>query len=238
MKKFPFFATFSIILGILLSLSLGYLLSTFIVSTNLFQTSKVETVEKTYYLMSIAQFDNEQDIQKEQYQSQNCAGYIYENNGKFHVIASIYKNENDAELVKNSLKNNGYSPEILKISIDKLTVSGNFSTEEENILKNCLNIKETIFDNLYDIAISLDTNIYNETQAKLKINETYSTLITAQNNFETIIKNNSAETTKMKECFTNIDTFLQNLTNENYSSATQTLSSLIKETYCKILLEI
>ena len=198
MKKIPFFATFSIILGVLLSLSFGYLLSTFIVSTNLFQTSKVEIGQKSYYLVSIAQYDNEQDIQKAQYQSQNCAGYIYENNDKFYVIASIYKNENDAELVKNSLKNNGYSPEIFKFSVDKLTISGNFSAEEENILKNCLNVKETIYDALYDIAISLDTNIYNETQAKLKINETYSSLVTAQSNFETIVKNNSTETAKMK----------------------------------------
>ena len=39
--------------------------------------------------------------------------YIYETDGKFHLISSVYESVNDAELVKNNLKLNSVEVEIL-----------------------------------------------------------------------------------------------------------------------------
>ena len=239
MKKFPYFTTFAVTLSVLLCISIGYFISTCIVSTNLFQlTKKVESAQTSFYALSIYTSDNEDDLiaVKKDFQKQNCAGYIYHSD-KFYLIASVYKNANDAELVKNNLSVNGYNAEVVKVDIPAFYLEGNFSSQEEEILRLALNCKDKIFENLYDISISLDTQIISETEAKLKVNETYSNFETAKNNFETIFKSNRLnDIEKLRSEFERVEEILENLTKENLEEG-QTYSSLIKITYCKILLD-
>lgn len=239
MKKFPYFTTFAVTLSVLLCISIGYFISTCIVSTNLFQlTKKVESAQTSFYALSIYTSDNEDDLiaVKKDFQKQNCAGYIYHSD-KFYLIASVYKNANDAELVKNNLSVNGYNAEVVKVDIPAFYLEGNFSSQEEEILRLALNCKDKIFENLYDISISLDTQIISETEAKLKVNETYSNFVTAKNNFETIFKSNRLnDIEKLRSEFERVEEILENLTKENLEEG-QTYSSLIKITYCKILLD-
>ena len=239
MKKFPYFTTFAVTLSILLCISIGYFISTCIVSTNLFQlTKKVESAQTSFYALSIYTSDNEDDLiaVKKDFQKQNCAGYIYHSD-KFYLIASVYKNANDAELVKNNLSVNGYNAEVVKVDIPAFYLEGNFSSQEEEILRLALNCKDKIFENLYDISISLDTQIISETEAKLKVNETYSNFETAKNNFETIFKSNHLnDIEKLRSEFERVEEILENLTKENLEEG-QTYSSLIKITYCKILFD-
>lgn len=239
MKKFPYFSTFAVTLGVLLCISVGYFISTCIVSTNLFQlTKKVESAQTSYYALSIYSDASKENLEmvKEEFQKQNCAGYIFERD-KFYLIASVYKNANDAELVKNNLNLNGYSAEVIKIDLSPISLEGNFSSQEEEILRLALSCNDKIFESLYDISISLDTEIYGETEAKLKVNEAYSTFMTTKNNFETIFKNSHLnDIEKLRNEFERVEVILEDLTSENLENA-QTYSSLIKNTYCKILLD-
>lgn len=238
MKKFPYFVTFSALLALLTCISFGYLISTLIVSANLFQTTqKVESGQNTYYLLSVysAESLEEAENKLENFSDTNFGLYIYENDDAYHIIASCYKNNNDAELVKSNLKTNGIEAEILKIKKESVVLEGSFSSNEELILKDCLSTTNNIYNNLYDITVSLDTNVTDEVSAKLKINEVYSNFLTTKNNFETLFSaNTSNEIANIRENFTKIDEILLDLTS---STQDRNLSAQIKYSYTKLIVE-
>ena len=239
MKKFPYFVTFSALLALLTCVSFGYLVSTLIVSANLFQTTqKVEGGQNTYYLLSVysAKSLEEAESEAKNFSDTNFGLYIYENDDAYHIIASCYKNNNDAELVKSNLKTNGIEAEILKIKKESVVLEGSFSSNEELILKDCLSTTNNIYNDLYDITVSLDTNVTDEVTAKLKINEVYSNFLTTKNNFETLFSaNTSSEIANIRENFRKIDEILLDLTN---STQDHKLSAQIKYSYTKLIVEV
>ncbi len=230
------------IFGLAVCVSIGYLLSTTLLSTGLFETvANINSNQFTVYAIDMKSSDNATELNelKTSLQNSTGAGYVYNLDNKYHLLASIYENSADAELVKTNLKNNGYSPEILKIDIPTLKFSGNFSANEKTVLTNAVQAKQTIFKALYDIAISLDTSVSDKTQAKLECNNTFSKLVTIKSNFETIFadKLKSDNFEKLHKSLENIYNNLSLLISEKTVTTTQTYSSLIKLTYCKIILD-
>ena len=229
------------IVGLCACVSCGYLISTAIVTSNLFQYSSVVSCDdQTVYAISMTSGTTEAELSssKQELQTQNGAGYIYEKDDKFYLIASIYENFNDAELVKNNLQTSGVKTEILTIVLEKSRVEGNFSADEKTILTNCLKSKIETFKDLYDVAISLDTNVFDKTKAKLECNTIYSENISTKANFDTYFKqSNNISLQSLQSTLTATNNCLSNLISENYDTTTQTFSSLIKQTYCKILLD-
>ncbi len=229
------------IVGLCACVSCGYLISTAIVTSNLFQYSSVVSCDdQTVYAISMTSGTTEAELSssKQELQTQNGAGYIYEKDDKFYLIASIYENFNDAELVKNNLQTSGVKTEILTIVLEKSMVEGNFSADEKTILTNCLKSKIETFKNLYDVAISLDTNVFDKTKAKLECNTIYSENVSTKANFDTFFKqSNNTSLQSLQSTLTATNNCLSNLISENYDTTTQTFSSLIKQTYCKILLD-
>lgn len=242
MKKFSILSTMIMIFGLAVCVSIGYLLSTTLLSTGLFETvANINSNQFTVYAIDMKSSDNATELNelKTSLQNSTGAGYVYNLDNKYHLLASIYENSADAELVKTNLKNNGYSPEILKIDIPTLKFSGNFSANEKTVLTNAVQAKQTIFKALYDIAISLDTSVSDKTQAKLECNNTFSKLVTIKSNFETIFadKLKSDNFEKLHKSLENIYNNLSLLISEKTVTTTQTYSSLIKLTYCKIILD-
>ena len=172
-------------------------------------------------------------------QAQNGAGYVFKQDDKFYLLASVYENLNDAELVKNNLQTGGTDCEIVCITLPTISVEGNFSNDEKNVLANCLKAKMDIFKKLYDVSISLDTNLLDATKAKLECNSIYSFAVTTKANFDTCFgtQNDNATLKNLQQTLEKINSTLENLINEKYESANQTFSSLIKLSYCKILLD-
>lgn len=241
MKKFSILSLLLMIVGLCACVSCGYLISTAIVTSNLFQYSSVVSCDdQTVYAISMTSGTTEAELSssKQELQTQNGAGYIYEKDDKFYLIASIYENFNDAELVKNNLQTSGVKTEILTIVLEKSMVEGNFSADEKTILTNCLKSKIETFKNLYDVAISLDTNVFDKTKAKLECNTIYSENVSTKANFDTFFKqSNNTSIQSLQSTLTATNNCLSNLISENYDTTTQTFSSLIKQTYCKILLD-
>lgn len=240
MKKFSVLSFFLIIVGLCACVSCGYLISTAIVTSNLFQyTSVVSCDDQTVYAISMKSGATETELSsfKQELQAQNGAGYVCEKDDKFYLIASIYENFNDAELVKNNLQASGIETEILTIELEKSNVEGNFSADEKTVLTNCLKSKIETFKELYDVAISLDTNVFDKTKAKLECNTIYSENVSTKANFDTYFKESNNKTLQsLQSTLTATNNCLSNLISENYDTTTQTFSSLIKQTYCKILL--
>ena len=241
MKKFSILSFSILFLGFVTCVSCGYLLSNLIVSSDLFQYASTVSLEKQIvYAISMHSTSSKAELktQKNTLQAQNGAGYVYEREGCCYLLASIYENINDAELVKNNLKTSGVESEIISIELSSIKIEGNFSAEEKTILTNCLKANLTTFKDLYDIAVSLDTSVFDETKAKLECNQVFSNIVSVKSNFETVFKSQASNQSikNIQDYLNNIYNYLSNLISENYETQAQTFSSLIKSTYCNILL--
>lgn len=237
MKKFSFFGLSFVILCIATCASTGFFISNLLILSNIFPLScSVEMESLSLYALTTASAENESDLtdSQEELQSMNGAGYIFKQGGTYFLISSIYENLRDAELVEKNLKNNGMDCSVIQIFLEKQALSGNFSNEERAVLQNCLNSSITSYKSLYDISISLDTNIYDKQKAKLECNNVFSNLVSIKTNFETLFDTKNFDEINKKLLFENET--LSNLISENLCNKTQTFSSLIKFSYCKILL--
>ncbi len=242
MKKFSILSLFVVIVGILVCVSSAYLLSTAILSANIFQNNSSASFDKQIvYAISMDKSETKESLSDKikELQSQNGAGYIYESENFFYVIASLYENQNDAEKVKSNLETSGVSAEILKIELSEIKIKGNFSAERKEILNKCLRADFDTFKVLYDVAISLDTNVFDKTKAKLQCNNIFSNHISTKTNFQTFFKEdlNNETFKKINENLLSTENILSNLISEVFQNPNQTFSSLIKLSYCQILLK-
>ena len=241
MKKFSFFSLIFIAIMLCTCISSGYFLSSVILSSRLFQTtSQISCETTTFYALSLYESNKREDLLPfiNNLQSSNGAGHLFKQDNIYHIITSIYNNVNDAELVKNNLKLNNYESKILEIKVSQCSIEGNFENQEKEILQKCFKINNELYNCLYDVAISLDTSVIDKTKAKLDCNTIYSNFIATKTNFETFFKsdNLSEDLTTIANQLNQTDKFLSDLIAENYETSSQTFSSLIKLTYCKILL--
>ena len=234
MKKF---SLIMFIVCVCLCISCGQLISTMILSTFGY-TSTISVQPTTIYALSLQKNEHQSAVEdfKIQLQSQNGAGFVYEKDNCFYLISSLYENINDAELVKNNLKNNGVDSEILKITLESQTIEGNFSSDEKTVLNNAFKATYETYKKMYDLAISLDTNLIDKSKAKLNASEIYSNLVALKTNFETIFNQKSEQLETLKNHLSYACEVLSNLVSEQYETQNQTFSSLIKLSYCKILL--
>ncbi|MBQ8845014.1 MAG: hypothetical protein IJ008_03245 [Clostridia bacterium] len=240
LKSKKFLGTsFVLILCISLFVSIANLLSTFVVYASLNKYSvKISEQEVSLYFLSTSKskIKNEIDTISLDFQKDTCAGFTWKKGNYYYSIASVYENENDAHLVQNNLKTNGYKCEVFKITFDTISMNGDFSNNEKNILTNSLSIFTETYKKLYDSSISLDTTVTNETSTKLAINEIYSDFTTVFSNFNTIFsENNNKNFEIIKNGLKKANQCLSNLSTQNYVSKEQSYSSLIKYRYVEIL---
>lgn len=237
MKRF--FSTALVLIGLLTCISCGYLFSSVLISSDVLQFSTTLSSEtKNIFALSTAKNTSKTELQSmcSDIQSKNGAGYIYKKEETFYLLASAYENYNDAEKVKANLSAQGINCEVLKIEVSSTSISGSFSNDEKKVVQNCLNSPFETYQKLYDIAVSLDTSLYDLTKAKLECNNIFSLLIANMTNLETVSKDDSSFD-KLKKSIDSQCEILSDLISENYHSNKQNFSSLIKFSYLKILLE-
>ena len=237
MKKFSIISFLMVFIGLCTCVSCGYFFSNILISSGLFSnTSLVSTEKQTVYAISMSKNESMEEVSKAkaELQSKNGAGFVYESENYFHLIASIYENKADAELVKNNLSSQSISCEVLTIELPSKNLEGNFANSEKTVLLDCLKAKFQTFKKLYDVAISIDTKVVDATNAKLQCNNIYSSFMETKTNYETVFKNKNLES--VSSSLELIETQLSNLINEKYECENQSFSSLIKLTYCKILI--
>lgn len=243
MKKFSFLSFFIVVVAFAISLSLASIFSSIFLLTTSLTSQTIFFEGSTYYAISLAKNENSEELlqQKVQLQSQDGAGFLYEKDGVFYLLSNLYDNRSDAELVKTKLETNGIAGEIVTTTFSENCIEGNFNSNEKMVLNECMKSSRTLYKNLYDVAVSLDTSLYDISKAKLECNKIFSTSVSAKKNFETFfmekIKNNEKNSfSQIYKTLERNEEFLESLINETLDSGAQTYSSLIKLTYCKILL--
>lgn len=100
---------------------------------------------------------------------QNAGGYVYENAGKYFLIASIYEKENDAKSVIDNLKSSSISAEIIEIKIEKVEFEKISTKQLKKSYTEMLGKLKNFYLSLYDISVSIDTAVFSETKAKIEI---------------------------------------------------------------------
>lgn len=200
-----------------------------------FASENITSGELNYYAVCTTSHDTKilADELSETIQLQGGAGYVYMNKHSYYVVAGIYQTEADAEKVKQNLIQSKPQTSIVKITIPSISLTSNLTQQEKTAVLDSLAIFKNIYLKLYDIAVSLDTNVVTEVNARLQINELASTLNTTLSNYTTLFSNNlTTELLKIKISLEDAKKLLDTLVN---SSSLIPFTSLVKETYCKIV---
>ena len=187
--------------------------------------------------LSKSQVKAESRERAKDFQVLGAGGFIWQHEGYYHVISSAYLSKNDATLVQNSIKlNHNLDSELITLNFTTHTIFGNFESEEVKVLNNMLNACLNYYSSVYDVAISLDTGVYSETNAKLAINSTQTSLATTIANFNTLFSSPLPENlSPLKNMIDQVFQIGQKLCIADKENDEQTYSSVIKYRYLEIL---
>ncbi len=143
-------------------------------SLNISSASTTTISDFKVYAISLGSYSTKNIAQSnaEIIQKKNGAGFVYKSNGTYKVLASAYEKENDAKLVQENLLKEDIMSEIITITFNKIQLEKVSSISQEKEFVESLNIFKTVFLKLYDISVSLDTAVFDQTSAKIKIIET------------------------------------------------------------------
>ena len=199
----------------------------------------VSSNEFEIYMLSLSKskIENEAKAVAEDYRKIGAGGFIWEKDDYFHIVSSAYANKNDAELVQNSIKiNQKIESEIFSVKFKSYSINGSFNGEEKKVIQKTINACQNYYTSLYDIAISLDTGVYNEISAKLEVNNSAQTLATTYANFNTLYSNTpSSPYNDLNKLIEKAVKLSQKLSSGERISKEQTYSSLVKYRYIEIL---
>lgn len=233
--------TFEIVLGLvffLFCLSIAFYLSTLLVKTDV-EVENLSSPEFELYFLSLSKskLESESQSRSEDFQGIGAGGYVWKNDDYYHVVSSVYANKNDASLVQNSIKlNQNLDSEIFSVKFESITINGTFSSEEGTVLNKALNAIYEYYKKLYDIAISLDTNVYNDISARLAVNNAHNNFTLARDDFQTLFASSKVQEINLISSLLD-EGFDQSklLLSDTRVSANQTYSSHIKYRYTNLL---
>ena len=179
--------------------------------------------------------NNAQSLAKE-IQYKNGAGYIYEKDNIYYILASAYESENDAVKVLENLTNQNINGEIIQISVSDVEINLSLSGKEKIAFNNALNIFKSTFKSLYDISISLDTNVKSQTECKLAVSDLKANLTKVISNYETHFNSKlTQDLVSLKLKLDELDKILQSLYEDNLTDLTS-FSSILKYSYINVVM--
>lgn len=215
----------------------AHFFSAFLLRTESVSTS-VSTPSFDLYLLSLSksQVKTEALSSCPDYQQIGAGGYVYQKDNYYYVVSSAYLNKNDAVLVQNSLTSSDIKSEIVLVKFKSFSIAGNFDSSQSKVLSKAISSPIEFYKEIYDIAISLDTSVYNEISARMAVNNAHNNLSASIDNFAVMFENYTDEIFKSITLFLQkIKDISQNLCGGTLLNNNQTYSSLLKYRYLEIL---
>lgn len=168
--------------------------------------------------------------------SSGGGGYVWQNGNYFYVISSAYENKNDATLISNKLSNENISNEVFEVSFPSFSFPLEFEkSEEKNVFVAGINLFYSSFKDLFDVSISLDTSLYDETKALIEINRLQAKADEVMKNFNLIFQNTENKIlTSLEDAIVDENETLGLLAEKQMLTEKQSLLSLIRYSYTKI----
>ena len=98
---------------------------------------------------------------------QDGAGYVYGKNGKYFLLAGIYKTQTDAQKVCDKISS--YDAEVVEIKFDKLVLNSTYSSEQIKALRYGIAMVDRFFETMQNITICLDRGEILDAEARQKL---------------------------------------------------------------------
>ena len=239
-KKTKIFVSFTVLLSIALAVGLAELFSSILTISDFafINTSQNKISGFNIYAVSTAKTTNKENVQtlSKENQNKNGAGYVYEKDGLFYILASAYESENDAIKVCENLKNQDIECEIIVITVDDIKLDLSLSGQEKVAFNNCFTIFKSCYQKLYDLSVSIDTSVKNQTECKLEISNLKSDLTKVVSDFETHFNSKlTQDLVFLKLQLDDLDELLESLYQDNQSQLTS-FSSVLKCSYIKVVM--
>ena len=235
-KKTFFSIIFSIV--IVVCLIVANFLSNFIIpADSTAENISSSSFELHFLTLAKSQVENEANSHAPDYRTIGAGGVVWKQGEYYYVVSSAYANKNDADLVQSNLKQTqSIESEIISVKFDSITINGSFNAEEKKIILKALSSSLNYYNSIYDIAIRLDTGVYNEISAKLAVNSAHNALATTYADFSTIYGEPIEEPLKsIATLLKEASKISQKLCTGEKISEGQTYSSLLKYRYLEIL---
>lgn len=140
----------------------NYFCSTLFIGEMQIASGKFTVPQNEAYLVAVAKSQNSLEAQAlaADYASQGCSGYIWQQDGYFHVVFSAHEKQNDATLIKEKLQENDIKSHILKVNFASYSISEELSTKNHSILQQASSSFFSTFRTLCDLAVGLESNVY------------------------------------------------------------------------------
>ena len=216
----------------------AYLLSSIIVPANK-GSENISSSQFNLYMISLSksQVENESLSRRADFQMIGAGGYVWKDEQYYHVISSAYIEKNDAVLVQNSIKLNfNLDSELITVPFPSFTLYGSFSSEEKKTLMKAVDSIYQYYLSVFDIAVSLDTGVYNEISARLAINNAHSVLANIIDDYNTLFGDvESDELTTLKEMLADALSISTKLCGGEKINQGQSYSSILKYRYLEML---
>ncbi len=222
-----------------LCICMSCLLSSVIIPSSTQVGNNLSTPPFKLYFLSLnkSQLSSSAKTLAGDYISLGAGGYIWKKDIHYHIISSVFEKENDAILVQNNIKVNfNLDSQIFSIDFPALSYSGDIDNESKKVLAKTLKAFYQTYLSLFDIAISLDTNVYNDISARLAINGVYTSFNSIVKDFETLFENLSDQyILKLENTLKDEVKVLESLCSGKLVYDKQTFPSLIKYRYTEFL---
>lgn len=123
------------------------------------------------------------------------------------------------------------STQIVTIQIEQIVMDSNFSNEEKLTLTDALNSFKTVYKIIYDLSVSLDTNVKSLPDCRLEVYNLKTIIQEIQQNFTTAFNPKlTNELMEVKLKLSNLLNIIQVLIDNDESEKVE-YSSLLKLTY-------
>lgn len=152
---------------------LAQLVSSFITAGNfsLGQQSTAKTGFTVYAIsLSVHQTEPLALAAAEETRKKGGAGFVWQDGGVFHNLASSYPKENDALLVQQSLRDEGFNPQIFPLTFPEAELVLE-DAKQRQMLINALSFFQKCYEMLYDISISFDTAVRGRAESLQAVSE-------------------------------------------------------------------
>lgn len=234
--RYFLFAIAFVVLGVSLAVFISSALTTSPVTSPAASATRPE-FEVHFISLNKSQLSSSAHSLAPDYQAIGAGGYVWKIDDYYHIFSSGFESKNDAVLVQNNLSTtHNIKSEIVSIKFPALTLSGSFDSDEKKVITRALGSFRATYQSLYDIAISLDTLVYNEISARLEINAIHATIAGIKADFDTLFANaQSDELKKLGDALKRENQILVELCSGKKISNTQTYASLIKYRYIELL---
>ena len=232
------FVIFVSIFCIMLCISFAELFSSLITTSGMSNIKDSEIKQNSFTLYAISLYSTETEaLAKENAvlaRRHGGAGFIWQGEDKFYVLASCYENNSDATKVKENLQTGGTTCEVIELKFDALAISSTVTGQEKTALEQSLQCYKNLYKQLYDLSVSIDTNLLTEIQAKVSLSDITSNFSKIQSNFNALLNSKlTASILEVKLSLENVEEILESL--EQFSSSETPYTSMVKYSYFNIL---